>query len=59
MRKKQTLTIEAKRDGSQEIVAVRSKSTIGECSIYVEGMDFKCPLCGTLVQSGERHQCSK
>jgi len=29
------------------------------CSIYCEGMEFQCPLCRTIVRSGERHECKK
>lgn len=29
------------------------------CSVAVLGIDMHCPLCKTLVKSGERHQCSK
>jgi hypothetical protein len=29
----------------------------GTCSMFVEGMDMNCPLCGTLVKSGESHTC--
>lgn len=29
------------------------------CSIYCEGMEFQCPLCQTIVQSGEHHTCKK
>jgi hypothetical protein len=29
----------------------------GKCAVWVEGMDMKCPLCGTLVRSGEHHAC--
>jgi hypothetical protein len=31
----------------------------GTCSLSVIGMDMNCPLCGTLVKSGESHSCSK
>jgi hypothetical protein len=30
-----------------------------DCSIFIVGMDMKCPLCGTLVLSGQRHTCSR
>lgn len=30
---------------------------VGTCSISVQGMDFTCPLCLTLVKSGEEHKC--
>jgi hypothetical protein len=29
----------------------------GKCAVWVEGMEMKCPLCGTLVRSGENHAC--
>jgi hypothetical protein len=29
----------------------------GTCSMFVEGMEMNCPLCGTLVKSGETHNC--
>ena len=29
----------------------------GECFVYVEGMSMNCPLCGTIVRSGEQHSC--
>ncbi len=29
------------------------------CSIFCEGMEFKCPLCRTIVRSGEHHTCNK
>lgn len=32
--------------------------TYDNCSLYVLGMDLKCPLCGSLVKSGETHRCS-
>lgn len=28
------------------------------CSFYVEGMDMRCLLCGTLVRSGNHHSCN-
>jgi hypothetical protein len=28
-----------------------------ECYVQVEGMDMRCPLCATLVRSGEQHSC--
>lgn len=39
-------------------MATKVKVT-GNCSIYVLGMEMNCPLCGTLVQSGENHACQK
>jgi hypothetical protein len=29
----------------------------GQCEVYVEGADMRCPLCGTLVRSGQNHSC--
>lgn len=29
----------------------------GSCSMAVIGLDMNCPLCKTLVRSGEAHQC--
>jgi hypothetical protein len=29
----------------------------GSCEMYVYGLDMRCPLCKTLVRSGERHSC--
>jgi hypothetical protein len=29
----------------------------GQCTVVVEGMDMACPLCSTLVRSGEQHFC--
>jgi hypothetical protein len=29
----------------------------GTCHIFVEGMEMNCPLCGSLVKSGETHDC--
>ncbi len=29
------------------------------CSIFCEGMEFQCPLCRTIVRSGEHHTCNK
>jgi hypothetical protein len=29
------------------------------CEMYVEGMDIKCPVCKTLVPSGQKHKCSQ
>jgi len=39
----------------------KSKASVSyaHCSIAVEGMDFTCPLCGTVVKSGEHHSCAK
>ena len=32
-------------------------SMSGSCQMAVIGMDMNCPLCKTLVKSGESHQC--
>ena len=29
----------------------------GVCSIYVEGIEMKCPFCQTQIHSGEEHRC--
>ena len=34
-----------------------AKISYGHCCVSVLGMDMNCPLCGTLVKSGERHEC--
>jgi len=31
----------------------------GSCTLYVYGLDMNCPMCGTLVKSGENHACQK
>jgi hypothetical protein len=28
------------------------------CKITALGIEMKCPLCGTVVKSGETHECS-
>lgn len=33
--------------------------TYGECSIFVQGIEMNCPLCGVLVKSGTHHPCTK
>jgi len=38
---------------------VRASVASATCLVYVEGMEMTCPLCGTLVRSGERHQCKR
>lgn len=30
-----------------------------QCSLTVQGMNMKCPLCGVLVKSGEQHACKR
>lgn len=57
--KKKAITIRGERKGAEEVVACRTKLSVGSCSIYVEGMDFKCPLCQVVVKSGHRHQCRR
>lgn len=29
----------------------------GSCVLFVQGIAMNCPLCQTLVQSGEHHEC--
>lgn len=36
---------------------MKTKLNVGRCHIEVQGMNFRCPLCGTLVQSGQTHDC--
>ena len=36
-----------------------TKINYGKCEIEVIGMDMNCPLCGTLVKSGETHACER
>lgn len=31
----------------------------GHCQIYVKGLTMRCPLCSTVVQSGQMHECKK
>lgn len=38
---------------------VKVKVGSASCSFFVQGMDMNCPLCGVLVLSGERHECSR
>jgi hypothetical protein len=40
-------------------MTINVKVSASHCSLFVQGMDMNCPLCGTLVKSGERHECSK
>jgi DNA-directed RNA polymerase subunit RPC12/RpoP len=35
----------------------KAKVSYSRCSLYVEGMDFDCPMCGAKVLSGDRHEC--
>lgn len=35
------------------------KVKYSNCSIRCEGMEFQCPLCRTIVRSGEQHICKK
>jgi hypothetical protein len=30
-----------------------------KCSIFVSGLDMKCPLCQAIVRSGESHECQR
>jgi hypothetical protein len=50
------------RNGSAEFGVsneMKTKMSYSECSIYVQGISMNCPLCGTLVEDGERHDCKK
>jgi hypothetical protein len=38
-------------------VTVKAKVRWGTCSMFVEGIDMNCPLCGKLVESGKTHYC--
>jgi hypothetical protein len=40
---------------------VKVKATVGEarCFVHVVGTTMACPLCGYIVKSGERHECSR
>ena len=38
-------------------MTTKTNTNYGKCSMFVEGMDMNCPLCKTLVKSGERHEC--
>lgn len=38
---------------------MKTKVTVGECIIYVEGTQMRCPLCSVLVLSGETHLCRR
>lgn len=40
-------------------MAAKVKLSYAHCSIFVEGMDFTCPLCGFQLHSGDSHQCTK
>lgn len=33
------------------------KVSYSSCRIYVEGFSMHCPMCRTLVRSGEHHEC--
>lgn len=35
------------------------KTSYSHCLIRVIGMDFECPMCGTLVKDGTEHACQK
>ena len=38
---------------------VKTTVSYSHCSLFVEGLEMNCPLCGVLVKSGERHQCQQ
>ena len=38
---------------------MKMKISYGKCSMFVQGLDMNCPLCGALVESGQRHECEK
>lgn len=40
-------------------MTIKTKVSYANCSITVVGCEMKCPLCGTLVMSGYKHECSK
>jgi hypothetical protein len=50
-----------KRLWRQKVTVMPNKEVAGtftaSCRIMVTGIEMACPLCGTLVQSGERHSC--
>lgn len=31
--------------------------TSAQCSVFLVGMEMRCPLCKVLVRSGEHHEC--
>lgn len=33
-------------------------TTTGSCQMFVSGLEMNCPLCNTLVKSGETHSCT-
>jgi uncharacterized C2H2 Zn-finger protein len=40
------------------MTVVKVKVKWGTCSMFVDGLDMNCPLCGTLIKSGEKtHYC--
>ncbi|WP_148214981.1 MULTISPECIES: hypothetical protein [Acidobacterium] len=38
---------------------VSARGSLFGCTVYVEGMEIDCPLCGTHVATGQRHRCEK
>jgi hypothetical protein len=40
-------------------MAVKTKVSYESCSMFVQGLEMNCPLCGVLVKSGERHMCEQ
>jgi hypothetical protein len=38
---------------------VKTKISYGKCTMFVQGMDMNCPMCGVLVKSGEQHACEQ
>lgn len=36
---------------------MKAKIKYGTFSLFVVGLEMNCPLCGTLVKSGETHKC--
>jgi hypothetical protein len=38
---------------------VKATLSYAMCSIVVQGIEMRCPLCGVLVKSGTSHACSK
>lgn len=40
-------------------MATKINVSYGKCSMFVQGMEMNCPLCGVLVKSGDKHECEK
>ena len=36
---------------------MKVKVNYGSCTIFVQGTEMDCPLCGAHVASGENHHC--